>query len=176
MPSTRLRELGITIGRMPTGEHNAITDVPGVQVGYTTLIYDEPRIARTGVTAIVPRAGEIWRNNACAGYFSFNGTGEMTGMHYLTESGMLCYPVILTTTHQVGTAHQAVIAYGQERGLSKGSALPVVAETYDGWLNDIDAFHIQGEHVFAALDNAHGGPIAHCLGDAGGTDVAKAAA
>lgn len=160
MSRARLRDLGIKIGNLPTGPHNAITDVPGVLVGHTTLIYDQPRVARTGITVIVPRAGEIWKDNAFAGFHSFNGTGEMTGMHWLAESGLLCYPIALTNTQQVGTVHAAIIAYGRERGLVDPSALPVVAETLDSWLNDIDAFHVTREHVYQALDKAESGPVA----------------
>lgn len=166
MPRPRLRDLGITIGTYPTGEQNAITDVPGVWVGHTTLIADQPRIARCGVTAIVPREGRIWRDNAFAAFHSFNGCGEMTGIHWLAESGLLCYPIILTNTHHVGTAHEALIAYGVERGLAPDSGLPVVGETWDGWLNDMDAFHIRRDHVFAALDAAAPGPVAE--GSVGG--------
>jgi len=136
MTRSRLRDLGISIGAYPTGPHNAITDVPGVLVGHTTLLYDEPRIARTGATVIVPREGHIWKDNAFAAFHSFNGTGEMTGMHWLTESGLLCYPIAITNTHQVGTVHEAIVAYGQENGLTQISGLPVVAETWDGWLNE----------------------------------------
>lgn len=166
MTQARLRDLGITLGRYPTGPYNAITDVPGVRVGHTTLIDDAPRIARTGVTVIVPRDGDIWSDNACAAYHSFNGTGEMTGMHWLTESGLLCFPIALTNTHQVGTVHEALIAYGQENGLTEISGLPVVAETWDGWLNDLDAFHLAKAHVYEALKNAQSGPVAE--GNVGG--------
>jgi len=166
MDNTRLRDLGITIGRHQPGPNNAITDVPGVWVGHETLIYDEPQIARTGVTVILPREGNIWRNNAFAGYFSFNGTGEMTGMHWLQESGLLCYPVVLTTTHHVGTAHEALVRYGQKNGLTPISSLAVVAETWDGWLNDLDGFHIKEQHVIKALESARPGPVAE--GNVGG--------
>jgi D-aminopeptidase len=166
MNRTRLRELGITIGTFPAGEYNAITDVPGVLVGHTTLIYDQPRIARTGVTVIAPRDGQIWGDNCFAGFHSFNGCGEMTGMHWLAESGMLCYPIALTTTHHVGTVHEALVAYGQEKGLTTLSSLAVVGETWDGWLNDMDAFHIKAEHVYAALADARPGPVAE--GNVGG--------
>jgi D-aminopeptidase len=159
MQRARLRELGITIGHHPTGKHNAITDVPGVWVGHTTLNYDKPRIARTGTTVILPRAGDIWKDNAFAGYHVFNGTGEMTGMHWLAESGLLCYPIVLTNTHQVGTAHEALVAYGQRTGKTSLSSLSVVAETWDGWLNDLDAFHLTQEHVIAALESAQPGPV-----------------
>ena len=166
MTRPRLRELGITIGTLPTGENNAITRCAGRLGRSVTLIYDEPRIARTGVTAIVPREGKIWRDNAFAAFHSFNGCGEMTGMHWLAESGLLCYPIVLTNTHHVGTAHEALIAYGVERGLAPESGLPVVGETWDGWFNDMDAFHITREHVFEALDTAGPGPVAE--GNVGG--------
>ncbi len=156
---TRLRDLNITIGTFPTGPHNAITDVPGVLVGHTTLIYDEPRVARTGVTVIMPRDGDIWRNPAFAAYHSFNGCGEMTGLQWIEESGALSSPIALTSTHHVGTVHEALIAYAQERGHTDSSSLPVVAETWDGWLNDMDGFHLKAEHVVAALDGAAGGAV-----------------
>lgn len=155
----RLRDLGITVGVMPPGPNNAITDVPGVLVGQVTLIYDEPRISRTGVTLIVPREGAIWNDNAFAAYHTFNGCGEVTGMHWLSESGLLCYPIAITNTHQVGTVHEAIVAYGQERGHTKESALAVVAETSDDWLNDMDGFHVTREHVYEALDSAKGGKV-----------------
>ena len=107
----RLRDLGITIGRYPIGPHNAITDVPGVKVGHTTLIYDQPRIARTGVTAIIPR-DDIGRDHCFAGFHSFNGNGEMTGMHWINESGLLSTPIAITATHYVGVAHRALVEYG----------------------------------------------------------------
>lgn len=167
---SRLRDLGITIGNQPPGPHNAITDVPGIWVGHKTLHYDEPRIARTGITVIMPRAGDIWQDNCFGAYHSFNGCGEMTGMHWLAESGRLCYPIALTTTHHVGTVHEAMVAYGQEKGLTDLSSLAVVAETWDGWLNDLDAFHIKKEHVYEALADAKPGPVTEgCVG--GGTGM-----
>ncbi len=166
MSRPRLRDLGISIGRFPPGPNNAITDVPDVWVGHTTLIYDEPRVARTGVTIVAPRRGDIWRDNAFAALHAFNGTGEMTGQHWLAESGLLCYPVVITNTHQVGLVRDAVLAYGMEKGYAEGSALPVVAETYDGWLNDLDAFHLAREHVDQALAAAGPGPVAE--GNVGG--------
>ena len=166
MTRARLRDLGITVGRLPTGPYNAITDVPGVLVGHRTLVYDEPRIARTGVTVIVPRQGQIWQDNAFAACHAFNGTGEMTGMHWLAESGMLCYPVALTTTHHIGTVHEALVAYGMEKGFTSLSSLAVVAETWDGFLNDLDAFHLKKEDVYLALANAKSGPVAE--GNVGG--------
>ena len=166
MTRKRLRDLGITIGDFPTGPNNAITDVPGVWVGHHTLIYDQPRVARTGVTVIVPRAGQIWRDYAFAAYYSFNGNGEMTGLPWLEESGMLGSSIGITNTHQVGVARDAFVAYTVEKGYTSGFLLPVVAETYDGWLNDINAFHLTQEHVYAALADAKPGPVAE--GNVGG--------
>lgn len=166
----RVRDLGIQIGPLPTGPNNAITDVPGVLVGHTTLIYDHPRIARTGVTVIVPREGQIYQDNAFAAYHSFNGCGEMTGMHWVAESGLLGYPIAITNTAQVGTVHEAMIKYGRIHNPSDPSGLPVVAETLDSWLNDIDGMHVTQEHVFQALATAQGGPVAEgCVG--GGTGM-----
>lgn len=166
MTRARLRDLGITIGDLPTGRYNAITDVPGVLVGHHTLIYDEPRVARTGVTVILPREDKIWDNNAYAGYFSFNGNGEMTGLPWLEESGTLGSPIGITNTHQVGLVRDAFVGYEIEKGSGMGWLLPVVAETYDGWLNDINAFHLRQEHVMQALGNAKSGPVAE--GNVGG--------
>ena len=133
MTRARLRDLEITVGRLPTGPYNAITDVPEILVGHRTLVYDEPRIARTGVTVILPRQGQIWQDNAFAACHAFNGTGEMTGMHWLAESGMLCYPVALTTTHHIGTVHEALVAYGQENGLTTQSFVSSCSRDL-GWL------------------------------------------
>jgi D-aminopeptidase len=166
MSRARLRDLGITIGTLPPGPYNAITDVPDVLVGHTTLIYDQPRFARTGITVVVPRAGKIWKDNAFAAYHTFNGTGEMTGVHWLAESGLLCYPVAITNTGAVGTVHQAITAYGREKAMTPYAALPVVAETLDYWLNDMGGHHVQKEHVYQALDEAKSGPVAE--GNVGG--------
>lgn len=163
----RLRELGITIGNYPTGPHNAITDVPGVAVGHTTLIYDEPRAARTGVTTILPRPLDpLYRNLCYAGYHSFNGNGEMTGIHWLAESGVLGGIVAITNTHQVGVVRDALVEHEITHYPETAWCLPVVAETYDGWLNDIAAFHLKKEHVFAAIDSATTGSVAE--GNVGG--------
>jgi D-aminopeptidase len=158
MGRARLRDLGITVGRMPTGTHNAITDVPGVTVGHSTLIYDMPRVARTGVTVINPRDGDIWLNNASAAIHSFNGNGEMTGSHWINEVGLLMSPIALTNTNQVGLMRDMLIAYEREHYIH-GAILPVVAETYDGWLNDIDAFHLDKANLFAAMNDATTGPV-----------------
>jgi D-aminopeptidase len=166
MSRARLRQLGILIGEMSPGPHNAITDVPDVWVGHSTLLMDKPRVARTGVTVIVPRAGDVYRNQCFAGYTSFNGNGEMTGMHWLDESGRLGCPIAITNTHQVGLVRDALVEYEVRRHPGLDWLLPVVAETYDGWLNDINAFHLTKEHVFAALAAAQPGPVAE--GNAGG--------
>ncbi|MBI5876057.1 MAG: P1 family peptidase [Chloroflexi bacterium] len=170
MTRARLRDLGITIGELPTGPNNAITDVPGVLVGHTTLNYDEPRVARTGVTMIVPREGDIWMNKAFAGFHSFNGNGEMTGLPWLEESGMLGSPIAITNTHQVGIVRDALVYYETQRDDTQRFYLPVVTETFDGWLNDINAFHLTREHALAALGSARGGvPDEGCVG--GGTGM-----
>ena len=162
----RLRDLGIAIGRLPTGKHNAITDVPGVLVGHSTLIFDAPRVARTGVTVILPREGAIWKDHAFAATHSLNGSGEMTGAHWIAESGMLTSPIAITNTAQVGTAHEALNRYGYEMGWTAIWDLPVVAETWDGWLNDMAAFHVTKEHVYQAIGSARSGPVAE--GNVGG--------
>ena len=166
MTRARLRDLGVIIGELPTGLYNAITDVRGVWVGHTTLIYDQPRVARTGVTVIRPRYGEIYKDQCFAGYHSFNGNGEMTGLLWLEESGQLGTPIALTNTHQVGVVRDALVDYEARHHPDAAWLLPVVAETYDGWLNDINGFHIAHDHVFAALDAAASGPIAE--GNVGG--------
>ncbi len=166
MTRPRLRELGIKIGHFPTGQYNAITDVPGVLVGHQTLIKEEPRMARTGVTMVVPREDAIWQNYAFAAYHSFNGNGEMTGLPWLDESGMLGSAIGITNTHQVGVVRDALVRYSVDKGYTDGFLLPVVAETYDGWLNDIDAFHVTEADALAALANAKSGAVAE--GNVGG--------
>src|SRR4029079_9745498 len=166
MNRARIRDLGITIGELPTGPHNAITDVPGVLVGHATVIADEPRVARTGVTMIVPRAGNIWEDRVFGSSFSFNGNGEMTGLPWLEESGMIDAAIGISNTHAVGVVRDAIVADGVERGQIDGFMLPIDAETYDGWLSDIDAFHITQAHALAALAAAKSGPVDE--GDVGG--------
>jgi D-aminopeptidase len=162
----RLRDLGIVIGRFPTGKHNAITDVPGVLVGHKTLICDKEHTVRTGVTAIVPREGKIHEDFSFAGFYSFNGIGEMTGIPLLDEWGVLTSPVVLTNTNQVGMAWDAVTRYGSQHFGGFAYKLPVVAETYDGFLSDIDSFPLTEADVIAALEAAKGGPVAE--GNVGG--------
>ena len=167
MARVRLRELGITVGALPTGAFNAITDVAGVKVGYCTLIRDTPRTVRTGITAIWPRGPEIWTDYVFAGTFSFNGNGEMTGLPWLAEQGTLGAPIGITNTYQVGLVRDAICALAVRDGASQLFHLPVVAETYDGWLSDIQSFALKEEHAFAAFDAAvGGGPIAE--GNVGG--------
>ncbi len=162
----RLRDLGVTIGRYPTGPFNAITDVPDLWVGHATLISDDPAVIRTGVTVVVPRAGQIWDDYAFCGRHSFNGNGEMTGLPWIDESGMLGSVVALTNTHQVGMVRDALVRYSVSNGYTDGFVLPVVAETYDGWLSDIDAFPLTEGHVAGAMADAGGGPVTE--GNVGG--------
>ncbi len=160
----RARDLGVPFDGTP-GPLNAITDVAGVEVGQVTLVSGEGRLevgrgpVRTGVTAIHPR-GMASNDPVFAGSFALNGNGEMTGLAWLSESGFLEGPVVLTNTHSVGLARDAVIAWQNRRGPgSQAWGLPVVAETWDGWLNDINGFHVKEAHVFRALDEARGGPV-----------------
>ncbi len=175
----RARELGIRIGRMEPGRWNAITDVPGVRVGHTTLISGEGPLVvgqgpvRTGVTVILPHQGELSGDPVFAGYHQLNGNGEMTGIAWIEESGLLTTPIAITNTHSVGVVRDAIIAYEVQRRQAPYEihwSLPVVAETYDGWLNDINGFHVRPEHVFQALESAASGPVAEgCVG--GGTGM-----
>jgi len=168
----RARDLGVPFDGTP-GAFNAITDVKGVEVGHTTLISGEGKLEvgkgpiRTGVTAIHPR-GKTSNDPVFAGWFSLNGNGEMTGTTWIEESGFLEGPVMITNTSSVGVVRDAVIAW-QSRQFSKTMqpwGLPVVAETWDGWLNDIGGFHVKQEHAFEALDNAKSGSVAE--GNVGG--------
>jgi len=166
--TVRARDLGIPFDGTP-GKFNAITDVPGVEVGYTTLISGEGKLevgqgpVRTGVTAILPRGRDAMNDPVFAGYFSLNGNGEMTGTAWVEESGFLEGPIVLTNTHSVGVARDAVIAWRLAHGGpdAEGFAwsLPVVAETWDGWLNDVDGFHVKPEHIADAIESAHSGAI-----------------
>jgi D-aminopeptidase len=152
----RARNLGIPFEGMP-GPLNAITDVAGIEVGISTLISGDS--VRTGVTAILPR-GKASADPVFAGWFSLNGNGEMTGTTWIKEGGFLEGPVFITNTHSVGTVRDAAIQWAAQRGkMFQPWALPVVAETFDGGLNDINGFHIKAEHVFSALDGARSGPV-----------------
>jgi D-aminopeptidase len=165
----RARELGIPFTGVP-GTFNAITDVKGVEVGYTTLISGDGKNAvRTGVTAILPQ-GKEFRGRVFAAWHTLNGNGEMTGTTWIEESGGFGTPIMITNTHSVGVVRDAVIEWNTRRSeggnYSGDISLPVVAETYDGFLNDINGFHIKKEHVFQALNSAKVGEIAE--GNVGG--------
>lgn len=163
-PHPRARDLGVPFEGTP-GTLNAITDVSGVEVGLVTLIDGNGPLVqgkgpiRTGVTAILPR-GKASTDPVMAGWFSLNGNGEMTGTTWVKESGFLEGAVFITNTHSVGVVRDASIAWGLKHGATlQPWSLPVVAETWDGALNDINGFHVKREHVFAALDGATGGAV-----------------
>jgi len=186
---TRARDLGVPFDGTP-GTLNAITDVPGIEVGATTLIHGDGPLnvgegpVRTGVTVILPR-GQKNPDPVYAGWFSLNGNGEMTGTTWVEESGFLAGPVAITNTHNVGVVRDSVIAWALRNHLMKEDewSLPVVAETWDGWLNDINGFHVKQSDVFAALDTAKTGPVVEgntgggtgmvCYGFKGGTGTAS---
>lgn len=163
----RARQLGIVIGSGRPGPRNAITDVAGVRVGHTTLISGEGALQigrgpiRTGVTVIVPHQGSIWTEPLFAGCHRLNGNGEMTGLEWVRESGTLSSPVGLTNTHSVGVVRDALIAaeVREREPHELFWGLPVVAETWDGMLNDVNGQHIRPEHVRAALDSAASDPV-----------------
>jgi len=157
-PRPRARTLGVPFDGTP-GPLNAITDVKGVLVGHTTLISDAAAPVRTGVTAVIPAGLGSW-SRVPAAWFSLNGNGEMTGTAWLDESGFLEGPLMLTNTNSVGVVRDAVTKWGVARFSSdQFFCLPVVAETWDGVLNDINGFHVRAEHAMAAIQNAHGGPV-----------------
>lgn len=162
-PRPRARDLGVPFDGT-TGPLNAITDVRGVEVGHTTLISGSGKLVvgsgpvRTGVTAILPR-GKDSQEPVFGGWFSMNGNGEMTGTAWLDESGYLYGPVMITNTHSIGAVHQGVVDWSVERNSSLAFSLPVVAETYDGMLSDINGFHVKPEHARNALESARGGPV-----------------
>ncbi|MEW6265125.1 MAG: P1 family peptidase [Thermodesulfobacteriota bacterium] len=171
-PKKRARDLGVPFEGVP-GAFNAITDVAGVAVGHATIVSGHGPLVvgrgpiRTGVTAILPRRDEL-SARVFAAWFPLNGNGEMTGTAWVEESGCLEGPVMLTNTHSVGLVRDTVIEWQVRRGLLKHQpwSMPVVAETYDGYLNDINGQHVRKEHVFAALDGAASGPVAE--GNVGG--------
>jgi L-aminopeptidase/D-esterase-like protein len=183
----RARDLDIPLDGRP-GRWNAITDVSGVEVGAATLIRGSGRLdvgrgpVRTGVTAIFPR-GRGGSDSVFAGWFTLNGNGEMTGTTWVEESGRLDGPVLITNTHSVGVVRDATIAWMRRHRPGFLWTLPVVAETYDGVLNDAEGFHVRPEHVFAALDGAASGPVRegnvgggtgmNCHGFKGGTGTAS---
>lgn len=166
----RARDLGIPLSGV-TGRYNSITDVPGVEVGYTTLwsgngvlkVGEGP--VRTGVTAIHPR-GRTDRRPCFGGSFALNGAGEMTGLTWLDERGLCEGPILITNTHSVGIVRDSAIRWMRQHGWSFEWTVPIVGETYDGILNDIDGHHVQERHVFDALDAARSGPLSE--GNVGG--------
>jgi len=163
----RARDLGVPFDGIP-GPNNAITDVKGVEVGHTTLISGSGKLVvgkgpvRTGVTAIHPR-GKTSNDAVFAAWFTLNGNGEMTGTTWVEDSGFLDGPVMITNTHSVGVVRDAVIAWKVKHSTADMEgyfwSLPVVAETWDGWLNDINGFHVHPEDAWHALDVAHTGPV-----------------
>jgi D-aminopeptidase len=171
----RARDLGVPFDGTP-GPLNAITDVAGVTVGHTTLISGEGKLqigkgpVRTGVTAVLPRGQQSMSNPVFAGWFTENGNGEMTGTTWVEESGFLEGPVMITNTHSVGVVRDSVIqwrvAHGQPDPAGYWWSLPVVAETWDGWLNDINGFHVKSADAFHAIDSALPGPVTE--GNVGG--------
>jgi D-aminopeptidase len=164
----RARDLGIPFDGTP-GPLNAITDIDGVLVGHTTLISGDGKLVvgkgpvRTGVTAVLPRGAASTQHPSFAGWYAQNGNGEMTGTTWVEESGFLEGPIMITNTHSVGVVRDAVIAWRVAHAPADAAdswwSLPVVAETWDGWLNDINGFHVKPEHVFHALESAHTGPV-----------------
>ncbi|MEJ7803645.1 MAG: P1 family peptidase [Candidatus Limnocylindria bacterium] len=170
----RARELGIRIGRMQSGQQNAITDVAGVRVGHTTLISGDGALragegpVRTGVTVIIPHDGDIWTEPLFAGAHRLNGNGELTGLEWIREAGMLGGAIALTNTHSVGVVRDALIEAAVRAHTMSDAvwALPVAGETYDGALNDINGFHVKPDDVHAALASATNGAVAE--GNVGG--------
>ena len=165
----RARDLGLPFPGTP-GPFNAITDVPGVQVGFTTLT-DPARKMRTGVTAILPRAERGSPQPVWAGFHALNGNGEMTGVHWVNDAGYFLGPILITNTHGIGACHHGAVdwmirTYDRHFRDRHAWAMPVVAETYDGILNDINALHVKPEHAIAALEAAASGPVAE--GSVGG--------
>lgn len=166
----RVRDLGLTPGILPSGTNNAITDVPGVKVGHTTLVSGEGALAvgegpvRTGVTVIVPHSGDLMQQRVSAGACVLNGNGVVTGLDWVRENGFIEGPIALTNTHSVPDVYKAIIRWMNKRYPTlvrdSLSLLPVVGECDDSILNDINGFHVTAEHVFAALDSAASGPVA----------------
>jgi D-aminopeptidase len=169
-PRLRARDLGIPFEGTP-GPCNAITDVPGVEVGYTTLIEGEGPLVvgrgpvRTGVTAILPR-GKSNHEPVLAAYFAFNGMGEVSGALAVAESGRLYGPIGITNTHSTGTVRDALVAWSVREDVPGAYHLPLVGETFDGYLNDINGLHVRAEHVYEAIERASPGPVAE--GNVGG--------
>jgi D-aminopeptidase len=172
----RLRQMGIKIGRYHTGRYNAITDVPGVMVGHSTIVKGEGKLkvgkgpVRTGVTAILPNRGNIFHDRVVGSGFILNGAGEVSGLTQLSEWGLIETPILLTNTLSVGAVSEAVVRYMVDRypgiGIEHDVVIPVVGECDDSWLNDIGGRHVRSENVLEAIANAASGPVAE--GNVGG--------
>jgi len=171
----RARDLGISIGLLTPGPLNAITDVAGVRVGHSTIVLGEPGPVvrgqgpvRTGVTTVVPLEGAPFGEGVFAGAHRLNGNGELTGLEWIREAGVLAGPIGITNTHSVGVVRDAIVAAATRSPTTAESAwsLPVVGETWDGWLSDIDGQHVRAEHLDEALAGATDGPVAE--GNVGG--------
>ena len=170
----RLRDLGVAVGRLPAGPLNAITDVPGVRVGHCTVSWGGPELpngsgpARTGVTAIFPRGGDLWHERVVAGAHVCNGVGELIGISSVREWGLIETPVLLTNSQSAGAVYDATVRWvldREPRGGVEDAVMPVVGECDDGFLNDLRGMHVHEEHVRAALDGASDGPVAEgCVG------------
>lgn len=152
----RARDIGIQIGSMPTGRHNAITDVAGVKVGHVTL--NEGDSIRTGVTAILP-SDDIWTERFFGAAHVIHGNGEATGIARINQAGWIESPILLTNTLSVGAVHDGVVRYIVKRYPDNNIVLPIVAECYDGVLNDISGLHVTAEHAIEAIENATDGPV-----------------
>jgi D-aminopeptidase len=159
MERTRLRDLGFRIGNLETGRYNAITDVVGVKVGHVTISRDQPQILRTGVTVILPHAGNITDQNCFGGSHVLNGNGEVTGLSFLNDFGRIHSPIALTGTYSVGAVHEGLVKAEILSGASADFKLPIVAETHDGWLSTGKALAVRPEHVLEALTNCKSGPV-----------------
>jgi len=193
MPRQRARELGIIVGELPTGPNNAITDVEGVRVGHATLVSGEGALQpgkgpiRTGVTAILPHGGNLFREKVLAAVHTINGYGKAAGFEQIRELGTLETPIALTSTLNVGLVADALVQYAikqsPEIGIRTGTVNPVVGECFDGALNDAQGRHVRAEHVFAAIEGSAGGPVpegnvgggtgAFCYGWKGGIGTAS---
>lgn len=175
-PRRRAREIGIVVGQLPPGPYNAITDVEGVRVGHSTIVHGGGKLktgrgpVRTGVTAIVPKSANIFMERLVGGGFVLNGAGEVSGLTQVVEWGLIESPIMLTNTLSVGTVSEAVVRYMVDKhpgiGREHDTIIPLVGECDDSWLNDIAGRHVRNVHVYEAIENATGGPVAE--GNVGG--------
>jgi D-aminopeptidase len=172
MARARLRDLGLSIGTLPPGPKNGITDVPGVLVGQVTLVEEAPHVIRTGITAIVPQDGEIWRRNLFAAGHVLNGNSEVTGLTWINEFGLLCGPLSLTGTFSIGAVHEGMVDAEVTLATGADFKMPVVSETYDGWLSESEHFVVRPHHALEALRRATADPVAEgCAGGGTGTNA-----